>query len=63
MTSCVHRWLIEPPGARLSKGVCSECGEERMFRNSFDVKYSSWASGQVTQTRADLEEMRRRIKS
>ncbi len=34
--NCVHVWKIEPPNGKTSKGVCSECGAEKEFRNSWD---------------------------
>lgn len=30
---CSHHWIIEAAMLPLSKGVCTECGEERLFRN------------------------------
>jgi hypothetical protein len=39
-SSCVHQWSIEPPNGPISAGVCSLCGENREFRNSYD--FSAW---------------------
>lgn len=39
---CMHYWLIESPNGPTSIGTCTECGEEREFRNSIQV--SSWES-------------------
>jgi hypothetical protein len=30
---CCHHWIIEVPIGPLSKGVCKQCGEEKLFRN------------------------------
>ena len=34
---CSHWWKIQTANGRFSPGYCKECGEERTFRNSFDV--------------------------
>lgn len=34
--ACVHYWVIEPPDAPISKGVCKYCGEEKEFMNSLE---------------------------
>jgi hypothetical protein len=39
---CRHFWIIEPPGAETSLGVCKHCGERRKFMNSY--RYSSIGS-------------------
>ncbi len=31
--SCCHHWIIEVAIGPLSKGVCKQCGEEKLFRN------------------------------
>lgn len=30
---CTHRWVIDPPNGRTSRGVCMHCGAERQFLN------------------------------
>lgn len=43
-TTHVHFWAIAPASGPTSKGVCRECGEERIFRNYFDEEtpYETW---------------------
>ncbi len=33
-STCCHHWAIEAPNGQFSKGVCRNCNEERVFRNS-----------------------------
>ena len=34
---CPHHWIIELAIGPLSKGACKTCGEERLFRNHFQL--------------------------
>ncbi len=36
---CVHHFILKDNLGLESKGVCQKCGEERMFKNTFDAKY------------------------
>lgn len=45
MTTCVHRWLIEPAGnGPVSKGKCRLCKEVRSFSNVYDADRPEGAS-------------------
>lgn len=33
-TTCCHHWAIEAPNGQFSRGVCRDCQEEKLFRNS-----------------------------
>lgn len=37
--TCSHNWDIEPPQGPESLGICSKCGEEKLFKNSFPVEF------------------------
>jgi hypothetical protein len=32
--TCCHHWAIEAPNGQFSRGVCLNCHEEKLFRNS-----------------------------
>ena len=33
-STCCHHWVIDSPNGQFSKGVCKNCHEEKLFRNS-----------------------------
>lgn len=33
-STCCHHWTIETPNGQFSRGICKNCGEEKLFRNS-----------------------------
>ena len=35
---CQHFWIIEPPGADTSLGVCKYCGKHQRFANSYQYR-------------------------
>jgi hypothetical protein len=35
---CQHYWLIEPPGADTSLGICKYCGKHKRFANSYQYR-------------------------
>jgi hypothetical protein len=45
--ACAHFWVVEPPSKPESLGVCSLCGDEKLFPNHDDQtgKKMSWSYG------------------
>jgi hypothetical protein len=35
---CRHFWVIEPPGAEFSLGICKYCGKHKRFMNSYQYR-------------------------
>jgi hypothetical protein len=50
---CQHFWIIEPPGAEMSLGICKYCGKHKRFMNSY--QYRSMDKPIKKQVPADTE--------
>ena len=45
---CIHHWVIETPDGRFSKGVCSKCGNNKLFDNVIEDNLAShWKVGKA----------------
>lgn len=38
---CRHHWILDPPKDSVSKGICKNCGEEKIFPNELQGKFGT----------------------